>query len=59
MTLRLLWGVFRVRKMDGDTEEIPITMKLDQSTYVCEAALWLIWRTRGEMRLGSQAHPHV
>lgn len=30
--------------------EIPITVKLDQSTYVCEAALWLIWRTRGEMR---------
>ena len=54
-------GVFSVfeKWADGDTEEIPITMKLDQSTYVCEAALWLIWRTRGEMRLGSQAHPHV
>ena len=32
------------------TEEIPITVKLDENTYFCEAALWLLWRTRGEMR---------
>jgi len=30
--------------------EIPITVKLDENTYFCEAALWLLWRTRGEMR---------
>ena len=53
--IELVFSFFAaVRKM-GNTvfsEEVPITVKLDQSTYICEAALWLIWRTRGEMRLG-------
>eukprot|EP00438_Fugacium_kawagutii_P019000 Skav233931 [mRNA] locus=scaffold3074:119819:122760:+ [translate_table: standard] len=41
--------VYHMRKTIN-LREIPLTVKLDQSTYFCEAALWLIWRTRGEMR---------
>ncbi|CAK9002015.1 Hypothetical protein (Fragment) [Durusdinium trenchii] len=31
-------------------EEIPLTIQLEQNSWSCEAALWLVWRTRGEMR---------
>ena len=30
--------------------EVPLTVQLDQASWCSEPALWLVWRTRGEMR---------
>ncbi|CAK9066156.1 unnamed protein product [Durusdinium trenchii] len=37
-------------KVTINRREIPLTIQLEQNSWSCEAALWLVWRTRGEMR---------
>ncbi|CAJ1410481.1 unnamed protein product [Effrenium voratum] len=50
MTFLVTGALVYCMKTTIDKKVVPLTIKLNASTWSCEAALWMMWRTRGDMR---------